>query len=409
MKTHNAVILSTSINVGMAMLGAVTGVITARALGPEQRGYLAAIVAWFTISLVVSELGQSAAVTFFTAKNPERSRVYISIARKAMLMGSAIILSVGILCADLLSNGDAQVSMAYRVILIGTLVNAIAAPYVYALQSLSNAFWNIVRFSQPALYLICLLFLHLSGQLSLTTTVLCMIASFIGQLIIAWVLFRPFRQNKLRSSGKEKEELAKYGLAQASYAIPASLTEQYDRVVLSWTVSAYELGQYAVALTVSQASRAFGTAIASVVFPLSAKLGKAESSRVLLERRSLLATALASSVALLLIGWIAQPLVPIVFGDDFREALPLIWLLIPVVWLRGINALIAVFLRGRHYPFYATVGQLLALVCGATMLIFLVPGFGLMSAPIGFFIGETIALLSNIIYLKSARKNAKLS
>src|SRR5690349_13845071 len=51
----------------------VAGVVIARALGPAGRGEYAAIVAWFGVILVVGELGQTAATTYFVAREPPRA------------------------------------------------------------------------------------------------------------------------------------------------------------------------------------------------------------------------------------------------------------------------------------------------------------------------------------------------
>lgn len=404
MRSLQAIALSTSTNLGIAFLGAVSGILAARALGPELRGDLAVLMAWFAISLVITEVGQSAAVTYFVAKDPQNGYEYIVVARRIMLAGSIVLVAIGFISAELLADGQTQLAMIYRVMFTGTLLNALAAPYVYALQALSFPKWNLVRATQPIVYVCCIFSLFLMDSITLFTAIISTIFSIAAQLFVALLLARDIIQGRSRLVRSGSTKLFKFGISQSASAIPATIAGQYDKVVLAWNISAYQIGQYAVALTVSNIGLSFSTAVSSVVFPRSAKLNGSEVGRVRLENISLIMLGIILAIVLVGTGWLSQPLVPFLFGVDFEEAAPLVWFMLPTVWLVGMNSLTAVLIRGRGRPLYASVGQLVSLLLGIILLASLVPEFGILAAPLGLGVAELVSLAVNTLILHKTRK-----
>lgn len=406
MRVRSAVALSTSVNIGISVFGATAGILLARALGPEDRGNLAAVMAWFVIALVVAEVGQSAAVTYWAAKEPERRSAFVAAARVVMISAGIVVSVMGMLFSGTLGGGDPELTNAYRVVFLGCLANALGAPIIYAMQAISMVQWNIIRAVQPGLYLVAVLWLFTTNNLTVVGAAAAALISFSGQLIVAWLLGRQSGLRAWMPHRRELNELGRFGAAQSASAIPATLAGQYDRVVLSWTVGAHQLGQYAVAMTVAQLSGPFATAISSVIFPLSAGHQGTEAARIALERRTIWGTGLVTVAVLAVVAAVGVPLVPIVFGAEFAPAAPLIWLLIPAMLLRALNETIAVLLRGRKRPGFAATGQLLSLAIGATMFIVLSPSLGLGAAPLGLGIAEFVAGGANLFFLRKARKIA---
>ncbi len=60
-------------NAATAAAAALSGVIVARTVGPTVRGEYAAVIAWFGVLLLLGEMGQSAAVCFYVARDPQQA------------------------------------------------------------------------------------------------------------------------------------------------------------------------------------------------------------------------------------------------------------------------------------------------------------------------------------------------
>ena len=80
-----AVVQSVAAKVMIIGINALTGIITARALRPEGRGELAAMVLWPVFLASALSLGVPSALTFQLRRNPEK---------QSQLMGAAILLAV---------------------------------------------------------------------------------------------------------------------------------------------------------------------------------------------------------------------------------------------------------------------------------------------------------------------------
>src|SRR6266851_4167131 len=56
------------------LLNVVSGIVIARSLGPAGRGELAAVLLWPALLASLSGLGTTDAITYLTARRPERTR-----------------------------------------------------------------------------------------------------------------------------------------------------------------------------------------------------------------------------------------------------------------------------------------------------------------------------------------------
>src|SRR4051812_28130365 len=87
--------------------GLVGGVVLARALGPDARGQMAAVVLWATTGIALGDLGVGFAGSYFVAKRPERIGALWSFALStAYGWGSALAAILVLLLARLPSGPD---------------------------------------------------------------------------------------------------------------------------------------------------------------------------------------------------------------------------------------------------------------------------------------------------------------
>jgi O-antigen/teichoic acid export membrane protein len=114
------------------------------------------------------------------------------------------------------------------------------------------------------------------------------------------------------------------GRSQAVLTVATISLGRIDQVFLSFLGSARELGVYVVAATAAQVSLPMARGFADVVLPdVFARPGEDISPRATALVFAISATIGAASAA------VAPWLVPALFGEPFRDSVPLLWLLIP--------------------------------------------------------------------------------
>ena len=392
--------------VNFAMIGITTfaGVLIARWLGAEGRGYYAAIMAWFALAQVIGELGQSGAVTFWVSRDPSRAKDYVASSRLLMLVIGVLVAAVGIVLSPLFAHGIESVTVAYRIAFGGCLLNSLCAASVYALQGTSINRWNIVRISQPIAYLVLIVALALSHKLDIIWVSVALVASILVQFSIAigQGIVEGLEGGRPRKA--LVKELAIYGVAYSGSAIPGSLASQYDRLVLSGVAIPAQLGLYAVAGSVAGLAYPFSTAVASVVFPRSARADLDEAGRRHLERRAIFGTALVSLGISMAIAIGVAPLIPLVFGQSFQAAIELVWWIIPAIFFRSVSQVISALLRGRGRPGLVTYGQLFGLVAGVATIFPFMAWLGVRGAALAVSLGELVVLAVTIAMFVAERR-----
>jgi O-antigen/teichoic acid export membrane protein len=167
-----------------------------------------------------------------------------------------------------------------------------------------------------------------------------------------------------------------------------------DKVVLNSAVSAVsaaELGHYAVAQTVVGTSSALGTALSSVAFPRLAGSGESGHSRARKEGQLLLLTGLVVSAFASAIAAISAWAIPLVYGPEFVESVPLAWWFVPVAVVQGTSLMAGTILRGRALPGRAAWAQLAGLATTGIGLVASVPLWGVEGAAISLALGGLVA------------------
>jgi len=401
------IIRTTFVNyVGLAVT-AGTSILVARALGPAGRGEFAAIMTWFALALVLGELGQSGAITYWVARLKDRAPSTVASGRHLTLVGATVTAAGMIALSPTLARGDAELAIAYVIAFSACLVNGVWGPSVYALQAVSIAAWNAVRLSQSILYAVGVVVVLVAQLASVLSLAVVLALSMTCQLSIAAIIGSRLGLGGGRASRRELVKLGRYGVAYAGSQIPATGAAQYDKAFLSQTVSTSALGQYAVATTVASLSGPLATAIASVVFPRLSRTIHDETSRRKAENRAILITVGMSGLVIAMIAAIAAPVVPALFGREYLDAILLVWMLLPSMYFRAISELNSVFTRSRGRPGLVTWSRVSGLVVGVCLIVPLVAMAGPGGAAISVFALEGTTLLVSSLILWKLRRSER--
>ena len=361
-------------NVVSAATAAVAGIILARALGPTVRGEYAAVVAWFAVVLVLGELGQTAATTYYVARVPYRAAEYLATARIAMLRTGSVALVAGIVFAPLLAGGQGELAWGYRLMFATCLVSFIGAAYVFALQSVHVTHWNLTRAVQPIVFLAAIAVLAAIGRLSLLTALGALAVTIIVQTLMA----QAFAGRHGLTGGQRhralRGELRRYGLAQLAATAPGLVVARLDQLLLSLFAAPAALGHYAIAVSLTTVAVPLVSAAGSVAFPRLAGGGPRPDGR--LPRQAVLASLVVGLAVMVPLAALAPWLVPAVLGDGYRDSVPLVLLLAPAGVLLPAAQVCGDLLRGYGRPLDVARAQILGAVVTVALLAFLMPPLG---------------------------------
>jgi O-antigen/teichoic acid export membrane protein len=380
-------------NVAAAGAGALAGIVIARALGPTVRGEYAAVLAWFGMVLVIGQLGQTSATTYFVARHPGRGADYLATSRNLMVVSGAVTLAVGIALAPLLAAGDTTVTWGYRLMFATCLAGFVGASYTFSLQALHLPRWNLVRVVQPVGYAVAVGALHLLGGLELLTALALLSLTIGAQAVLAWRLCAGQGLGGGRGELLLARPLMRYGLSQLAASVPATLTSRLDKLVLSLAVVPAALGNYAVAASLTALAVPVTSGLGSVVFPRFASRSLSPKSQARLQRQVLWASAGIGVGLVLPMALLAPWFVPLVFGPGFDDAARLVLLLAPGGVFLACGQVCENLLRGHGRPLAVARSQVVAAVLMVAMLAALVPAAGVAGAAIAASTAPGVALV----------------
>ena len=410
---RNSIVQVTMANLLSVGLGTISGVLTARGLGPEGRGQWAVIMAYFTVALVVAELGQSGAVTFFVARDPKRRREVVRQARRIMLLGGVVVTTAGVLAAPALARGDEQTTLAYQVAAAGILINSFFAGRLYAMQARNIKRWNIARVAQPSFYALGTTVMLLLGNMTVLGVAVALITSTSLQFIVLGFLVKGTtaqaesvqanpRESPLSDQGEgspgddlpRENSLSQggYGARYSAAAIPTVLAAQYDKIILSRITNPVDVGLYSVGSTVALLVAPFSAAIANVVFPKASTRELLWNDRRSFEKRTILQVLIVSIFVSVGLCSAAPIAVPFFFGGDYEDSVPVVWALATVMVARSISQVAGALIRARGLPGAAAIAQVAGLLVGAALMVPAVSLLGLLGAAGALGLGEIITL-----------------
>jgi len=332
------------------LAGLATAPMMARALGPEGRGELAAILQPLTVAGAFAAIGVPAAITFFVGRgHPVRTTQKSAL---PIILVSTAAVYLGLLLYSGEISRVAHVPQFWVCLIWLSLIPG-------ALLSSRRSAWqglrqfgpiDVERATAGASRFALIAFLFVLGASSTPMYVVVYIAA---GLLASGFLFRklPIGTGSFeRPRALKTTNILRYSLLASIGTIMATLNNRLDQAVLPSAIGAKELGLYSIAVTVAEVPFIVTTVTVRNLLAESSHRAKGKS---LSKTFSIgLGGTLLASIGLAMI---SPYFVPVFFGDSFAPAIPAIWMLLVATCLgsiaEGINAIVA----GRGRPGLASL------------------------------------------------------
>lgn len=316
-------------NAALQLLGFCTGIITARALGPEGRGALAALLFWPSLLSSIAQMSIDEALISRVARaEPQRASIVASAIALCVCNGALFwLLSVPSLPLVL---GASRTGYYELVVLFAALWLPVTAVLSALLGNEQAAFRfgraNALRFIPQVTYLGALLVL---SALDWVTPVTLMWSAGLGACFALVVhLWVARREVFARPSVREIQRLVKLGARLHVATLLILGSTQIDRMMVLIMFDNHDAGHYVVAWTFASAGTSLISSTASfVAFPAAAaRKGVAEAIELI--RCTLQRTTFLGVIAVGL-GAVVVPFgLPMLCGNEFARAVPLALILL---------------------------------------------------------------------------------
>lgn len=383
-----------------------TGVILARGLGPNDRGYVAALIVFATMLGWAAAFGQKSAVTHFVAKGLSLAD---SLRSAAVVVALPIVLAlaIGIVLAPTVV-GDSHPLMLSRTFLV-------VVPLLVGLELLLGGLAGVARFAEMSLARVLPYWGALAGlawawvmEGSLTPPVALACSAFgfvVAVLYAGWALSR---SEQSPSGPATVTLLGGYGARTLGTQVGTIVNGRLDVVLLSAlttpsTVAFYTLATNLGGVIVGLADGLRGIVLSRVSAGTEVHAaGSASASPVAKAAMLVGAMGLAASCVWMLF---AGPLIQFVYGAPFLPASKYVAILAVAATFLAIAGIVGEGLAGLGRPGIPAWIHGIGAVATVLALAVAIPEFGgLGAAWVSFCVYAGIALSSVLAWLSVSRK-----
>lgn len=358
--------------------GMITGILTARILGPSARGELATVLLWPIILSNLGLMGCNWALARGVANNPRTESDQVCSAIAVGLAASFVYSLVGYFLIFLVLPADRASLLPLARLCLFLIPLDIFNQILLAIEQ-GRMRWRRFNFVRGSFYLFYLTMIVLiwSGH---TAQVRRFVWAFLASQLLA-VLLRFWIQKESFANGHPSfagcGRLLRSGLPYWGATAGNLLTLQIDTILVISLMSAEAAGIYAVASAFGNAQFSLGDALGITSFAvLSNEKDIGSQKKILTEtfRQSTLLSAGLALVVSCLIPFVVTPF----FGSQFSQAVRPAVILALAASLVASSSILNQGLRGAGRPYAGIASQLLGTGVLVLAAAFFLKPFGLM-------------------------------
>jgi O-antigen/teichoic acid export membrane protein len=353
----------------------VSGVLVARSLGPQDRGYLALVVLLPTILTQLANLGLPLAATYYVAGDRSRAvPVARAVLRAAVGQVTVIIAAQLVILWIVFAEEPERVKVA-GLISLAALPGILAQQYGLALlQGLQQfAAFNVLRMTPPVMYALGVLTVFVLGIDDLVEIASVWVAAQAGVgLVTLGFALRSLPPEAPQGSAPSRAQLVKFGLKGfLGYVSPVE-TFRLDQAVIALFLTPAALGLYVVSLAFTNLPRFVAQSIGMVAYPKVASINDPKAARRRMWRYVVVA-AVINALLIAPLEAMAGVLVRFFFGNEFEGAESITRILLLGTFFLGLRRVLADGARGAGYPGLGTVAEIASWVSFLPALVLLLP------------------------------------
>jgi O-antigen/teichoic acid export membrane protein len=382
-------------NGALLSVGALTGIVAARALGPAGRGQVAVAISIAAVLWPIAALGLQQAAAYRLAQRGYEAAQAVGLSFVvSLLVGGAMTVVAWALVTVVVHDSATRNAIGVGLLSIPfAILNAVLVGVFQGLR-LGRRF-NLTRLSTPIVYAVLLVGLVIERQNVTALSVMCIYgaASVAGAVVAVVLLPREARRPK-RPSRSFWRAIIRYGMYVNLSSLGYLINRQLPVVLVGAVGSAADAGQYAVGVGYALPVSVVAVALALHTLPDIAAEPDARAQQAVARQR--VRSGLIGTLPLACGAEIAAPiLIPLAFGARFSPAVPVARVLVVGQAALGISFLLSEVSRGLGRPGVPAIAEWTGVFATAAVLpaALLLGGLtGAAAALIGVY-GVVIAIL----------------
>lgn len=380
-------------NLGAPIAAFISAPILAQVLGVEARGEVAAITAPVLLAASALTFGLPEAITFFVARGTGKHKVLLIRGLLLLLLCGAIGWFVLALAGRVLFTGEnATIAFFVSFALIPMLVLGGVRGY-----AAGRSAWRMIAIERTlgaAIRLVLVIGFAVADSLTVVTaSVSIAVSAFVGAIAYLPIV----SQRHLPPTGPTQgaRDLLGYGSRIWIGSLAGVFLSRLDQTLMIPLSSTYELGLYAVAVSVSEVTLVFNSAVRDVIF--SQESARADLKRLALAARvSTMLTVVMAGV----VGVASWFFLPTLFGAEFEAASAIVLILLLGIVLGNPGSVAGAGLSGRGRPELRSYSLIVACMVNVAVLVALVPTWGAAGAAVATVVGNVVAGYLNVFWIK---------
>ncbi|MGA3024386.1 MAG: oligosaccharide flippase family protein [Bryobacteraceae bacterium] len=369
-----------------AAIGLLTSVVTAKALGPQGRGYFAVGVTIGAMAVQFANMGLHAANTRYVAKD---ARLVSPLLANSLLVGlglggllSAALWAVFRTHAASSPLHDPALALALAYVPVG-LTLLLLQNLLVGLNRIHE--FNLIEIASRVLVLVLILGFLLTGALSLNTALSAALAGVTVGLVLVLARLAPSLKTLRLPSRALFRRCLNFGFRAYLVSVFGFVVLRADLLMVRYMLGPAEAGYYSVASSMGDILNLLPAAVATVVFP---RLVQCETEVERLQATKAAATLLG--IAMLGVAAVcclmARPLVGILYGKAFLKAVGPFMILAAAMVFYGTNTLLSIHFAALGFPVMSILAWLLVAALNIGMNIIVIPRYGIMGAAVSSFV-----------------------
>jgi O-antigen/teichoic acid export membrane protein/O-antigen ligase len=385
---------------GLQLLVIVSGVLVARSLGPEDRGYLALLIVISTVCAIAGTLGLPAAVTYYIAREPNLARsITRSLAWVGALQLAAVFVVQAAVLAAIVHSDPQRVQLAAAISLL-LPPGILALSFGLAILQGQRRFtaYNILRIAPSTAYVLGVVALYVLNAAELVPFMtLWAVVNLIGGSIALVFALRGLPEHA-ENAGPPRWQMFRFGLKALLGSLSPVDVVRLDQAVVGLFLTPVALGLYVVAQALANLPRVVATSIGFVAYPQVAAERDRASARRAMWRFFFLGLALSALVVGIL-ELMAGEIIALFFGEEFTEATAIAQILLLASLFMAGRRVLTDGVNGLGYPGYGTIAEVTSWILLLPGLAILLPWFGAEGVALALAVswGASLLLLLGLV------------
>jgi O-antigen/teichoic acid export membrane protein len=374
------------------VFGLITSVVTARYLGPEGNGIIAALTVYPSLFMTIGSLGIRQSTTYFVGQNKfELNEIYGSILSICLFTSCVCVVSSFWLIHTFTNVEYTLILLLLTIFPIPfSLFNTYSSGIFLGQQKIKE--FNKIDWLPSLIVLAMTLLLVVGFGLGISGA---MVASFSGVAILSFFVFAKMKKMipvKLSFNFKLIKSMLSLGITYAIALLIINLNYKADLVLLGNLSDSFEIGIYTKGAAIIQYLWQIPMLLSTLIFSRSA--GAKDAYKFSLKACSLLRF---SGMFLLLISvllyFFSEYIILFLYGNQFEKSTSVLKILMPGVVLLTIFKVLNMDLAGKGKPWVAIKAMGPAVIINIILNYFWIPLYGSIGAAYASTISYSVAAI----------------